>query len=186
MLRIYFYLFVSINFLALNCLFIVTFVNIIFIREEYVEIPEIKSSNNENFIIPNEVKNNDYNFKILNHGNDNIAENLDSKNIVVKKNKDNRDKNLLDKKINSEKVLKKFIVQLGVFKNKKNADKQLLVVNKHKLLRFKEVEIKLFKTNNKNNLLYSIETNTITKINAIKLCNSFKNKKINCIIKIKK
>jgi len=34
-------------------------VNIIFIREEFVEIPEIKSSNNENFIIPNEVKNNE-------------------------------------------------------------------------------------------------------------------------------
>ena len=181
MFRIYFYLFVSINFLALTCLFIVSFINIIFIREEFVEIPEIKSSNNENFFIPNEVKNNDYNFKILNHGNDNVSENLDSKNFVVKKNKDNR-----DKKINSEKVIKKFIVQLGVFKNKKNADKQLLIVNKHKTLQFKEVEIKLFKTNNKNNLLYSIETNAITKINAINLCNFFKNKKINCIIKIKK
>ena len=185
MFRIYFYLFVSINFLALTCLFIVSFVNIIFIREEFVEIPEIKSSNNENFIIPNEVKNNDYNFKILNHGNDNISENLET-NIVVKKNKDNKDKNLFDKKNNSEMVIKKFIVQLGVFKNKKNADKQLLIVNKHKTLQFKEVEIKLFKTNNKNNLLYSIETNTITKINAIKLCDFFKNKKINCIIKIKK
>ena len=92
MFRIYFYLFVSINFLALSCLFIVSFVNIISIREEFVEIPEIKSSNNENFIIPNEVKNNDYNFKILNHGNDNISENLESKNIVDKKNKDNADK----------------------------------------------------------------------------------------------
>ncbi len=186
MFRVYFYLFVSINFLALTCLFVVSFVNVIFIREEFVEIPEIKSIDNENFIIPNEVKNNDYNFKILNHGNDNILKNLDSKNIVVKKNKDNSDKNLLDKKNNSERLIKKFIVQLGVFKNKKNADKQLLIVNKHKLLRFKEVEIKLFKTNNKNNLLYSIETNTITKINAIKLCDFFKNKNLNCIIKIKK
>ena len=186
MFRIYFYIFVSVNFLALTCLFIISFVNIIFIREEFVEIPEIKSSNNENFIIPNEVKNNDYNFKILNHSNDNISENLESKNIVVKKNKDDRDENLLDKKNNSEKVIKKFIVQLGVFKNKKNADKQLLIVNKHKTLQFKEVEIKLFKTNNKNNLLYSIETNVITKINAINLCDFFKNKKINCIIKIRK
>ena len=186
MFRIYFYLFVSINFLALTCLFIVTFVNIIFIREEFVEIPEIKSSNNENFITPNEVKNNDYNFKILNHGNDNILKNLDSKNIVVKKNKDNRDNNLLDKKNNSEKAINNFIVQLGVFKNKKNADKQLLIINKHKTLKFKEVEIKLFKTNNKNNSLYSIETNAISKINAIKLCDFFKNQKINCIIKIKK
>ena len=186
MFRIYFYLFVSINILALTCLFIVSFVNIIFIREEFVEIPEIKSSNNENFIIPNEVKNNDYNFKILNHGNDNISENLEAKNSVVKKNKDNRDKNLLDKKINSEKLLKKFIVQLGVFKNKKNADKQLLIVNNHKTLQFKEVKIKLFKTNNQNNLLYSIESNAITKINAINLCDFFKNKKISCIIKIKK
>ena len=186
MFRIYFYLFVTINFLSLTCLFIVSFINIVFIREEFVEIPEIKSSNNENFIIPNEVKNNDYNFKILNHDNDNISENLVSKNIVVKKNKDNADKNLLDKKNNSEKVIKKFIVQLGVFKNKKNADKQLSIVNKYKTLQFKEVEIKLFKTNNKNNLLYFIETNAITKINAIKLCDFFKNKKINCIIKIKK
>ena len=186
MFRIYFYLFVSINFLALTCLFIVSFVNIVFIREEFVEIPEIKSSNNENFIIPNEVKNNDYNFKILNHGNDNISENLESKNIAVKKNKDNADKNLLDKKNNSENVINKFIVQLGVFKNKKNADKQLLIVNKHKALQFKEVKIKLFKTKNKNNLFYSIETNAITKINAIKLCDFFKNKKINCIIKIRK
>ncbi len=186
MFRIYFYLFVSINFLALTCLFIVSFVNIIFIREEFVEIPKIKSRNNENFIIPNEVKNNDYNFKILNHGHDNISENLETKNTVVKKNKDNRYKNLLDKKNNSEKVIKKFVVQLGVFKNKKNADKQLLIVNKHKTLKFKEVEIKLFKTNNKNNLLYSIETNSITKKDAIKLCDFFKKKKINCIIKIKK
>ena len=167
-------------------LIVVSFVNVIFIREEFVEIPEIKSSNSENFIIPNEVKNNDYNFKILNHGNDKILENLVSKNIVVKKNKDNADKNLLDKKNNSEKLIKKFIVQLGVFKNKKNADKQLLIVNKHKALQFKEVKIKLFKTKNKNISLYSIETNAITKINAIKLCDFFKNKKINCIIKIKK
>ena len=164
----------------------ISFVNIFFIREEFVEIPEVKSSNNENFIIPNEVKNNDYNFKILNHGNDKISENLNSKNIVVKKNKDNANKNLLDKKNNSKKLIKKFIVQLGVFKNKKNADKQLLIVNKHKALQFKEVKIKLFNTKNKNIVLYSIETNAITKINAINLCDFFKNKKINCIIKIKK
>ena len=70
MLRIYFYLFTCINFLALTFLFIVSFINVIFIREEYIEIPEIKSSNQENFIIPNEVKNDEYNFKILNHDND--------------------------------------------------------------------------------------------------------------------
>ncbi len=162
----------------------ISFVNIFFIREEFVEIPEVKSSNNENFIIPNEVKNNDYNFKILNHSNDYISENLKSKNSVVKKNKDNADKNLVDKKNNSKKVIKKFVVQLGVFKSKKNADKQLLIVNKHKTLQFKDIEIKLFK--NKNNLLYTIETNAITKINAINLCDVFKNKKINCIIKIRK
>ncbi len=184
MFRVYFYFFVSINFLALTCLFIVSFVNIIFIKEEFIEIPEIKSSNNKNFIIPNEVKNDDYNFKILNHGDDNFLENLKSQNIVI--NKDNTNKNLLDKKNNLEKVIKKFIVQLGVFKNKKNADKQLSIVNKYKTLQFKEVEIKLFKTNNKNNLLYFIETNAITKINAINLCDFFKNKKINCIIKIRK
>ena len=115
-----------------------------------------------------------------------ILENLESKNIVVKTYKDDIDKNLLDKKNNSERLIKKFIVQLGVFKNKKNADKQLLIVNKHKTLQFKEVEIKLFKTNKKNNTLYYIETNEITKINAINLCDFFKNKKINCIIKIKK
>ena len=185
MFRIYFYLFVSINFFALTCLFIVSFVNIVFIREEFVEIPEIKASNIENFIIPNEVKNNDYNFKILNHGN-NISEKLKSKNIVAKKNKVNSDKNLLDKKNNSDKEIKNFIVQLGVFKNKKNADKQLLIVNKHKTHQFKEVEIKLYKTINENYLLYTVETNAITKINAINLCDVFKNKKINCIIKIKK
>ena len=172
MFRIYFYLFVSINFLALSCLFIVSFINIIFIREEFVEIPEIKSSNNEIFIIPNEVKNNDYNFKILNHDNDNFLEKSKSKKFEVKKNTENKNKN--------------FIVQLGVFRNKKNADKQLLIVNKHKTLKFKDVEIKLFKTNNKDNLLYFIETNAITKINAINLCDFFKNKKINCIIKIRK
>ena len=184
MFRIYFYLFVSINFLALTCLFIVSFVNIIFIREEFVEIPEIKSSNNENFIIPNEVKNNDYNFKILNHDNDNFLEKSKSKNFEVKKNSEN--KNLLNKKNISETQIKNFIVQLGVFRNKRNADKQLLIVKKHKTLKFKEVEIKLFKTNNKDNLLYFIETNAITKINAINLCDFFKNKKINCIIKTRK
>ncbi len=186
MFRIYFYLFLSINFLALTCLFIVSFINIVFIREEFVEIPEIKASNTENFIIPNEVKNNDYNFKILNHGNNNISEKLKSKNIITKKNKVNLDKNLLDKENNSHKEIKKFIVQLGVFKNKKNADKQLLIVNKQKTHQFKEVEIKLYKTVNENDLLYTVETNAITKINAINLCDVFKNKKINCIIKIKK
>ena len=187
MFRIYFYLFVSINFISLSCLFIVSFVNITFIREEFVKIPEIKSSNNENFIIPNEVKNNDYNFKILNHSNDKILENLKSKNIEDKKNKDNTDKNLLDKKNILEKVINNYIIQLGVFKNKKNANNQLLIVNEHKALQFKEVDIKLYKNNDKkNNPLYYIETNTITKINAIKLCDFFKNKKINCIIKIKK
>ena len=182
MFRIYFYLFVSINFLALTCLFVVSFVNIIFIREEYIDIPEIKSSNTENFIIPNEVKNNDYNFKILNHDNDNFSEKLNSKNTKVKKNIDNKDKKLLDKKNISENEINKFVVQLGAFKNKKNADNQLLIIKKHKKLLFKEVQINLFK----NNQLYYIETNSITKINAINLCDFFKNKKINCIIKIKK
>ena len=104
----------------------------------------------------------------------------------LKKNTENKNKNLLNKKNISEKQIKNFIVQLGVFRNKKNADKQLLIVNKHKTLKFKDVEIKLFKTNNKDNLLYFIETNAITKINAINLCDFFKNKKINCIIKIRK
>ena len=186
MLRVYFYIFVSINFLALTCLFIVSFVNVIFIREEYIEISEIKSSNKENFIIPNEVKNDEYNFKILNHDNDDYSEKLNSKSIELNKDIDNKNLNILNKKNITENKVKKFIVQLGVFKNKKNADNQLLIVNKHKSLLFKEVKINLFKTNDKKNLLYYIETNEITKFNAINLCNFFKNKKINCIIKIKK
>ena len=186
MSRIYLYLFASINFLALTCLFIVSFVNVIFIREEFLEIPEIKSSNLKSFIIPNEVKNDSYNFKILDHNNENSIEKLNSKNIEFNNDSNNSNKNLLNKKNILKKEIKKFIVQLGVFKNKKNADNQLLIVNKHKTLQFEEVEIKLFKTKNKNNLLYSIETNAITKINAIKLCDFFKNKKINCIIKIRK
>ena len=80
MFRIYFYLFVSINFLALSSLFIVSFLNIFFIREEFIEIPEIKSSYNKNFIIPNEVKNDEYNFKILDHDKDNFLEKSNSKN----------------------------------------------------------------------------------------------------------
>ena len=108
---------------------------------------------------------------------------LKDKVILIIKNRDNI---LLDKKINSESLIKKFIVQLGVFKNKKNADKQLLIINKHKILQFNEVEIKLVKTKKENNLLYTIETNTITKIKAINMCDFFKNKKINCIIKIRK
>ncbi len=187
MLRIYFYFFVSINFLALTCLFVVSFVNVIFIREEYIEIPEIKSSNKENFIIPNEVKNDAYNFKILNHDNDNYSEKLNSKSTELNEDIDNKNQNLLNKKNILENKIERFIVQLGVFKNKKNADNQFLIVNKHKKLLFKEVKINLFNTNDKkNNLLYYIETNQITKKNAIKLCDFFKNKKIDCIIKIKK
>ena len=187
MLRVYFYIFVSINFLALICLFIVSFVNIIFIREEYIQIPEIKSSNKENFIIPNEVKNDDYNFKILNHDNDDYSEKLNSKSTGLNKDINNKNQNSLNKKNIVENKIKKFIVQLGVFKNKKNANNQLLTINKHISLLFKEVKINLSKTNDKkNNLLYYIESNPITKINAISLCDFFKNKKINCIIKIKK
>ena len=187
MLRIYFYFFVSINFLALTCLFIVSFVNIIFIREEYIEIPVIESGNKENFIIPNEVKNDDYNFKILNHNNDDYSEKLNLKNTELNKDKDNKNQNTLNKKNILENEIKKFIVQLGVFKNKKNADNQLLNIKKYKKTLFKEVQIDLLKTNDKkNNLLYYIETNSISKINAIKLCDYYKNKNINCIIKIKK
>ena len=187
MLRIYFYLFTSINFLALTFLFIVSFINVIFIREEYIEIPEIKSSNQENFIIPNEVKNDEYNFKILNHDNDNYLEKLNSKSTKLNKDIDYKNRNILNKKNIPENKIKKFIVQLGVFKNKKNADNQLSIINKHKNLLFEKVKINLLRTNDKkNNLLYYIETNAITKINAINLCNFFKNKKINCIIKIKK
>ena len=51
---------------------------------------------------------------------------------------------------------------------------------------FKDVQINLFKSTSNNKVLYYIETNKITKINALNLCNFFKNKKINCIIKIKK
>ena len=129
MLRVYFYFFVSTNFLALIFLFIVSFVNVIFIREEYIEIPEIKSSNKENFIIPNEVKNDNYNFKILNHDNDDYSEKLNSKSTELKKDIDNKSLNLLNKKNIKENKIKKFIVQLGVFKNKKNADDQLSIVN---------------------------------------------------------
>ena len=185
MLRFYFYLFISINFLALTSLFIVSFLNFILIREEFIEIPEIKSSNNKDFVIPNEVKNDEYNFKILDHDNDNFSENLNSKNIEVEKD-NNTNKNLSYKKNSSEKEIKKFIVQLGVYKNKKNADNQLLIINNHKKLLFKEVQINLLKTNNNNIILYYIETDRITKINAINLCDFFKNKKINCIIKIRK
>jgi len=186
MLRIYFYLFVSINFLALTSLFIVSFLNLIFIREEFIEIPEIKSTNSRNFIIPNEVKNDEYNFKILDHDKDNFLEKLNSKNLKIEKDKDNLDKNSSSKKNSSEKEIKKFIVQLGVFKNKKNADNQLLIINDHKRLLFKNVQINLLKTNINNNIFYYIETNSITKINAINLCTFFKKKKINCIIKIRK
>ena len=112
--------------MALTCLFIVSFVNIIFIREEFVEIPEIKSSNNESFIIPNEVKNNNYNFKILNHDNDNFLEKSKSKNFEVKINTEN--KNLLNKKNISDKEIKKFIVQLGAFKNKENGSEILQIL----------------------------------------------------------
>ena len=187
MLRVYFYFFVILNFLTLTCLFIVGYVNVIFIREEYIEIPEIKSSNKENFIVPNEVKNDAYNFKILNHDNDDYSEKLNSKNNELKKDIENKNQNLLNKKNISENNIKKYMVQLGVFKNKKNADNQLLIVNKHKNLIFDEVKINLFKTNDKNNnILYYIETNAIAKKNAINLCEFFKNKEINCIIKIKK
>ena len=187
MLRVYFYFFVSINFFALTCLFIVSFVNVIFIREEHIIIPEIKSSSEKNFIIPSEVRNDDYNFKILNHDNDDYFEKLNSKSTEFNKDIDTKNLNLLNKKSIQEKKIKKYIVQLGVFKNKKNADNQLLVVNNHKGLLFKEIKINVFKTNDKkNNLLYFIETNEVTKINATSLCNFFKNKKINCIIKIKK
>ena len=186
MLRFYFYLFVIIDFLALTSLFIVCFLNIVLIREEFVEIPEIKSSNNHYFIMPNKVKNDEYNFKILDHDKDNFLEKLNSKNLKVEKNKDNLDKNSLYKKNISEKEIKKFIVQLGVFKNKKNADNQLSIINNHKRLLFKNVQINLLKTNINNNILYYIETDSITKINAINLCTFFKKKKINCIIKIRK
>ena len=159
----------------------------IFIREEYIEIPEIKSSNKENFIIPNKVKNDEYNFKILNHDNDDYSKELNSKSTELNNNIDNKNRNLLNKKNILENKIKKFIVQLGVFKNKKNADNQLLIVNEHKSLLFKEVKINLFKNNDKkNNPLYYIETDAITKINAINLCDFFKNKNMNCIIKIKK
>ena len=187
MLRIYFYFFISINFLALICLFTVSFVNVIFIREEFIEIPVIGSNNTEEFIIPKKVKNDDYNFKILNHDNDDYIEKLNLKKAELKREKDNKNRNLLKKNNISDNKIKKFVVQLGAFKNKKNADNQLLIINKHKKTLFKEVQIDLLKVNDKkNNLLYYIETNSITKENAIKLCDYFKNKKINCIIKIKK
>ena len=119
MFRISFYFFVGVNFLALACLFIVSFVNVILIREEYIEIPEIKSSNKEDFIIPNEVKNEDYNFKILNHDNDDYLEKLNSKSNESNKDIENKNQNLLNKKNIPENKIKRFIVQLGVFKNKK-------------------------------------------------------------------
>ena len=187
MLRIYYHFFVSINFLALTCLFIVSFISVTFIREEFIEIPRINSSKKENFVIPNEVKNDDYNFKILNHDSDDYSDKLNSKSTELNKDINNKNQNLLNKKNNLENTIKKFKVQLGAFKNKKNADNQFLNINKHKSLLFKEVKINLFKMNDKkNNSLYYIETNAITKIVAINLCDFFKNKKINCIKKIKK
>ena len=59
----------------------------IFIKKNTLKF-QIKSSNKENFIIPNEVKNDNYNFKILNHEKDDFQK-LKSKNIEIKKDKVN-------------------------------------------------------------------------------------------------
>ena len=159
---------------------------IIFIQEEVIKIPMIAPTIGKNYILPQKVDNKSYNFKILNHSKDDLEKFASIDNDIKINEKDlNSSKKIIVKK-NTIAPLKKFVVQLGVFKNKKNAMSQLVKLKSKFDNLLYNVKINIVDIKNKNVTFYKVETNSISKKNAINLCNSFKDKKINCIIKIKK
>ena len=178
MLRSIYYILTFIYLVIIFLLFGLYYFKIVFIKEEVIEIPEIKSKNKKSFIVPNEIKEDTYNYKILNHADDNLKELDKFKQSDFSNDKKN---NILPKD-----RLDIFVVQLGVFKNKNNADSKLsgLMLNFNDILN--GIKLDLYSIKKDKNDFHIVETKPITKEKAINLCNMFKDKKINCIIKIKK
>lgn len=182
---IFYYICVSINSLLVIFLFIISYINILFINEQKVNIPIIKSENSNKFLYPDNKEKNKYNFSVL-KSYDDISE-YSSDNTHSLKTKDklsSLDSKLIKDKIYKKNVEKKFRVQFGVFKNKDNAEKKkknvVLKLN-DELLKYSPT-LSSFERDGKK--LYSVSTKFIKKKKAIELCNSLKKQKINCIIKI--
>ena len=186
MLKPAYYLLLFTYLISIIFLFSLNYINVLFFKEEIIIVPEIKSNDEKTFLVPNQIEKNDYNFKILNHAKDEFPE---TKNKIITFNaNNNKDKliNDLRKKSNLEKINFQFVVQLGVFKNKKNAISKISDLKKKSIKILKDVKLKIVEKNKDKNIFYNVETNLISKKNAINLCNEFKDKKINCIIKVKK
>ena len=186
MLKPAYYLLLFTYLISIIFLFSLNYINVLFFKEEIIIVPEIKSNDEKTFLVPNQIEKNDYNFKILNHAKDEFPE---TKNKIITFNaNNNKDKliNDLRKKSNLEKINFQFVVQLGVFKNKNNAISKISDLKKKSIKILKDVKLKIVEKNKDKNIFYNVETNLISKKNAINLCNEFKDKKINCIIKVKK
>tara|TARA_E500000178_G_C16932035_1_gene712203 strand:- start:9 stop:578 length:570 start_codon:yes stop_codon:yes gene_type:complete len=189
MLKPAYYLLLFTYLISIIFLFSLNYINVLFFKEEIIIVPEIKSNDEKTFLVPNQIEKDDYNFKILNHAKDEFSETKD-KTITYNTNNTNSNKdkliNNLIKKSNVEKINFQFVVQLGVFKNKNNAISKISDLKKKSIKILKDVKLKIVEKNKDKNIFYNVETNLISKKNAINLCNEFKDKKINCIIKVKK
>ena len=186
MLKPAYYILLFTYLISMIFLFSLNYINVLFFKEEIIKVPEIKSNDEKTFLVPNKIEKDNYNFKILDHAKDNFPEN---KNKIIAFNKNNKKDKLINelrKKSNLEKKSFQFVVQLGVFKNKNNAISKISNLKKKSNKILKDVKLKIVEKNKDKNIFYNVETNLISKKNAINLCNEFKDKKINCIIKVKK
>ncbi len=182
---IFYYICVSINSLLIIFLFTISYINILLINEQKINIPIIKSENSNKFLYPDNKEKNKYNFSVLKSHDDISKYSLDNTQSFKTKDKlSSLDSKLLNDKIYKKNAEKKFRVQFGVFKNKDNAEKKKKnVVSKlnDELLKY-PLTVNSFERDGKK--LYNVSTKFIKKNRAIELCNSLKIQKINCIIKI--
>lgn len=186
MIKILLYTCTTINLISIICLFLMNYINIFFINEQILNIPTIEYKNSDKFKYPKVEEKNIYNFALLKSKNDEPESFFDTNEEKIKnqlplhirkkeKTKDKTVKNLTNKK---------FIVQLGVFKNKVNAENKKRQLGKKMKNVFSEFPLILKPFKKGGNTLFSVSTKFIEKKKAVELCNLLKKNKIGCIIKI--
>ena len=175
-----------ISLISIIFLFLINYLNLFYINEQELNIPIIESKNLNKFKLPEVEEKNIYNFALLKSKNDKpeIFFDKNEKNLVkketppIKKNK----KTKVEKKNSISN--KKFLVQLGVFKSRTNAENNKRKLEKKMKIEFSKFPLILKPFKKDGNKLFSVSTIFIKKKQAIELCGLLKKNKISCIIKI--
>ena len=186
MIKLILYSCTTINLISIIFLFLMNYINIFFIDEQILKIPTVVSKNSEKFKYPKVEEKNIYNFALLKSKNDKPEYFFDRNDDKIKNQlpfQIKKKEKIKDKKVKNL-TYKKFVVQLGVFKSKVNAENKKRQLDKKMKNAFSKFPLILKTFKKEGNTLFSVSTKFIEKKKAIELCNLLKKNKISCIIKI--